>query len=1206
MHTGAQQRYYDVLRREDHRRPPAAASVGGSNNGSTLVSASCLASTTSKRDGAQRIDADGSACTSADASAHLWDPIEQLRLDATTVVALRELVCDHRGLTALHPNFTRFEQLDSLVLNHNTLRTLHNLLPPSHLSVSPSPVLPSSSSVSNTAANAGNSRKTASKASLYYGCRRLTHLHANHNELCDVSRDTDIPRLLLLEHLSLAHNRLTDLDAVLRPLRRLRHLRYLDLRGNPLVDEPSYRQRCVAALPQVEVLDGLTITEEERRASASVGSFSQSRLPSNAATASSEEEKDGDSASDGGGVAILPSAGTQARKKATSKSRFGKSTIAHDLDVKYAAHERQQQREQAAAIEARVAAERQKKETWEAFHAVWVLSQPGMPLSEDGWRATMAAAGAAAQASPAPSSSGTTTTIAAGVGDAAPSASTAACTNAASRPPRKSPSSSAAAAAASSAGPATRLRTPVSVRSFQPPQAAGSRPEATGSLSVSAAAAAAAAAATVQSVDVPRDRLLPPIPSQPQPLSEAQNDQHDSPYFRTIRGKGKANLEDFSTTLSTATRDPSPERFAALQQALQASADVLRAMHAHSSNTAADAACRTTSLMSSPTGATAAFAAEFRKFGRSSLAPASAASSLSPLAAGKASAATCPVELAALCTIQQNKYALIPPPWEREEEREEGGGNAVSNTQRGTATMTHLRSLGGVEKKTVVQEAIVEVLVLLHQLFSAEELQLLEMEYGRAELLRLLPLPEWSATTTAAAAAEDTTSPLDTLNEARQAMLLLLRPGTAAATSSGAGTGSGGASANNSGGGGGRRLVSEERKKAAGAGGRGGGGTQSGAFATSSTISGFLGSSGGSNTNGLTASEMAAAAMTAARAVLPTEPELVWDLFEQPFIAAPAAALATAASSSSRGAVLAQGKSGEAAVNPANSCSSSSSSSSSSSGAAATGAASSAAAIINTTSTTATDEVTLRDAEAVQQLVRPIGPYEGRVLSSVLKLLKPAPVLDAEELCESLRHSHEVVQRAAVTVVSRAKGATAQAGSEAEASENKKGRAARGNAVATAHHGCGHEQAGLKSLSPAMTPQLSLVTVLTALLFHPGFVRARLEHWEQELVRMTMAATAAAPTATTPQVAKGDSRVGSGGVSGTKGNVAPSPVAGIPQQPITPLFRLFHRVQDLKSHVARVEHAAAAKEVGAVTEGSSGEARPCCVVQPSQVLIAYQ
>ena len=609
--------------------------------------------------------------------------------------------------------------------------------------------------------------------------------------------------------------------------------------------------------------------------------------------------------------------------------------------------------------------------------------------------------------------------------------------------------------------------------------------------------------------------------------------------------------------------------------------------------------------MSSPTGANAAFAAEFRKFGRSSLAPASAASSLSPLAAGKASAATCPVELAALCTIQQNKYALIPPPWEREEEREEGGGNAVSNTQRGTATMTHLRSLGGVEKKTVVQEAIVEVLVLLHQLFSAEELQLLEMEYGRAELLRLLPLPEWSATTTAAAAAEDTTSPLDTLNEARQAMLLLLRPGTAAATSSGAGTGSGGASANNSGGGGGRRLVSEERKKAAGAGGRGGGGTQSGAFATSSTISGFSGSSGGSNTNGLTASEMAAAAMTAARAVLPTEPELVWDLFEQPFIAAPAAALATAASSSSRGAVLAQGKSGEAAVNPANSCSSSSSSSSSS-GAAATGAASSAAAIINTTSTTATDEVTLRDAEAVQQLVRPIGPYEGRVLSSVLKLLKPAPVLDAEELCESLRHSHEVVQRAAVTVVSRAKGTTAQAGSEAEASENKKGRAARGNAVATAHHGCGHEQAGLKSLSPAMTPQLSLVTVLTALLFHPGFVRARLEHWEQELVRMTMAATAAAPTATTPQVAKGDSRVGSGGVSGTKGNVAPSPVAGIPQQPITPLFRLFHRVQDLKSHVARVEHAAAAKEVGAVTEGSSGEARPCCVVQPSQVLIAYQ
>ncbi|KPI90028.1 hypothetical protein ABL78_0888 [Leptomonas seymouri] len=1121
MRTRVQQRYYDVLRREDRRKQPEGSMKGVGGDSGTL-SISHIAS--HKHAGSQRTEASRAAYSSSSPSP-LWDPIEQLNLDATTVVAMRELACDHRNLTALHPHFVRFEQLDSLVLSHNALRTLHNLLPPSHLSDSSS----ASPFTSSTAT------ATAATASLYSGCRRLTRLHANHNELRDVAHETDIPRLLLLEHLSLAHNELTDLDCIMQPLRRLRHLRYLDLRGNPIVDEPSYRQRCIVALPQVEVLDGLTVTQDERRdaiSSTATADFLKNRLYG-ALTATSRDEDS------------LPSPDAKWGEKSSTR-RFAKSAAAQDLDAKYAAHRQQQQYAKAAAIEARVAAERQKEETWRAFHAIWSLSQSGMPLSEEGWRATMAAVVAGAQAQPALNNGG------AGAGG----------DGAASRPGRKPPSQQQQQSTSSSlpGGLAARPRTPISTR--PPQQPPGSTPQSTGTT-----------CAVVKRVEVPRDRLLPPITSQHQPSDPKNGAQHDSPYFRVVRGTGEDMAENFSKALSNVPQEPSPVRLASIQQALQASTKIVRAMNSTERSDAADATCRPSQAPSSGSGAVDA-----PKPGGGS--PPSSSSTTPSPHAGAGHTATLSVDVDSLRAIQSSKHAFIPPPWEH------GEAASQKELREGVGIGAPPSSIGFVRQRTIIQEALVEVLVLLHQLFSAEELQLLETEYGKAELLRLLPLPEWSVAWDSAA--EDTTSPVDTLLAAKQEMLQQLRPGAGAAAAGSSGV-SGGSSS--------RRLAAEDRKKAAGAAGR-----SSGAQGNAFVATGFAATApmGGA----LTAGEMAAVAMAAARASLSTEPEHLWNLFLRPFVAGVAP----------RASHLSQGRSNELSGGAAGN----------SSGNNAGGANAAAAMHSSTASGVFADEVTLQDPEVVQQLVRPVGLNDSRVLGSFLMLLKPPPPISKEELCDSVRHFHSVVPHVAAATVNASSSAASETGRgggamlkskrealvppvvEAEGNEGRR-RAGKGNPN-------GHEQTGLKqhpSLSQA--PQLSLVSILTALAFHPAFVRARLQHWEQELVRMTMAAAAAAPTTTTTtaQVAKVESQVGSGAASGAKAGSAPATgaaainAAGVTAPPVTPLSRLFHRVQELKSYAARVEKAAAAA-LRPNVKGSSGEPSHVPLVTPAQVLMAFQ
>ena len=70
---------------------------------------------------------------------------------------------------------------------------------------------------------------------------------------------------LFLEKLTLFGNRITDLDAALDVLKRLRHLEELDLQGNPCAEEPNYRIRVLATLPSLHVFDRHVVTDLERR-----------------------------------------------------------------------------------------------------------------------------------------------------------------------------------------------------------------------------------------------------------------------------------------------------------------------------------------------------------------------------------------------------------------------------------------------------------------------------------------------------------------------------------------------------------------------------------------------------------------------------------------------------------------------------------------------------------------------------------------------------------------------------------------------------------------------------------------------------------------------------------------------------------------------------------------------------------------------------
>jgi hypothetical protein len=91
-------------------------------------------------------------------------------------------------------------------------------------------------------------------------CRSLKALDVSRNTLVTIE---GVEILWRLEILNVASNRLSDLGELLR-LRGLEALQTVDLRGNPLTHQESYRLFAIKYLPRVRRLDGYDITAEER------------------------------------------------------------------------------------------------------------------------------------------------------------------------------------------------------------------------------------------------------------------------------------------------------------------------------------------------------------------------------------------------------------------------------------------------------------------------------------------------------------------------------------------------------------------------------------------------------------------------------------------------------------------------------------------------------------------------------------------------------------------------------------------------------------------------------------------------------------------------------------------------------------------------------------------------------------------------------
>ncbi|AIN99040.1 hypothetical protein LPMP_251770 [Leishmania panamensis] len=1010
---------------------------------------------------------------------------------------------------------------------------------------------------------------------LHRGCRRLTHLHVAYNHIRDIASDTDISRLSLLEHLSLAHNQLTDLDKVLRALKRLRRLHFLDLRGNPVTGETRYRERCVVALPQVEVLDCQSVTPKEREAAAAPARWHQR---------THEEDHPCSTAAGTATTASRMRPHTSpicVNAVKTAGDLFAKSLTTRDLERNYVAHLRRQRQAQEAAAQRTSDAWRQQEETWESFHAVWTLSQPGMPLSADGWQRVQIAAAASSDSAEGDGERSETQSSLFSTPNLRLPASRSAGASAVTSPlhaarkqataPSVSPVTTTTTAAATpthvSGGSGTvvlsvTIDVPLDRPLFPSSSETAVTPESSSPQAAAAAAAAASTKSDPLSLVATATPLLPSL--------------YDSAYFRTLRGGSATSRTDTVPLLPAGTsppavssllpvEGPSSDRLATLQRTLQASAHVVRVAAARQSplGTLKKPAAAATAMASS---------SERALSGRRNVAPSS-----SPLTA--AIATSVPVELSTLRTIQETKYAVIPPPWEGASEHA-----AVSPGTTGALKATP-HCIGVISAATTHQEALTEILVLLHDVYSLNELQMLEGEYGGAELLRLLPLREWSVR----GADNGTGEARSTTVAAKQAMSSLSRPGN---------PGSGG-------GGSGRGPASQhDRKRFAAAKGivhRGSAGAGSAGAAAAR----------GGNADAAGGVPTATAAVAAARAALPSDPQQVWQLLTGPYI------VAGTAGGESPGAAVTLGKSSGSATNSASPAEATSRSNAEVGPNASSGATAATAPLTS-----------LQDPEVVRHLVRPIGPYASHVLGPLLTLLR-APVAEenVQPMCDALAAHHTVDERVVVAAamaapISRSTTAEPQPRSVSAGPRSKKElvlvtedsgsaqvkskRPARGaaltsfpDAVASASRSPvpsamdpqtrTSTKAAQVLLQQSVPPQLTLTAVLTSLLFSPAFVRSRVAYLEEKLTRL-VSATAATSVITAADHA--DQKSGLTFADRTshsgKGNGA-----------ATTLARLFHRVQAVKMHAARIEAALA------VAGPSSRMNDTSLLLDPTQVLTTY-
>ncbi|KXZ45792.1 hypothetical protein GPECTOR_50g586 [Gonium pectorale] len=136
-----------------------------------------------------------------------------------------ELYLGNKGIEKLR-GFEPFLNLESLWLNGNKLKKLNNL-----------------------------------------ECnKRLKALYAQDNQICTLKGSLQCFKFL--ETLDLSNNLLRDLDKQLGVLERFKFIKELNLKGNPLCEEPDYRLIAIHRMPGLQVLDQHVITALERRKAA--------------------------------------------------------------------------------------------------------------------------------------------------------------------------------------------------------------------------------------------------------------------------------------------------------------------------------------------------------------------------------------------------------------------------------------------------------------------------------------------------------------------------------------------------------------------------------------------------------------------------------------------------------------------------------------------------------------------------------------------------------------------------------------------------------------------------------------------------------------------------------------------------------------------------------------------------------------------------
>ncbi|GIL59679.1 hypothetical protein Vafri_14415 [Volvox africanus] len=98
--------------------------------------------------------------------------------------------------------------------------------------------------------------------------KRLKSLYAHDNQICTLKGSLTIFKFL--EMLDLSNNQLRDLEKQIKVLEKFKFLQELNLKGNPMCEEPDYRLIVIHRMPGLKVLDQHAISPLERRKAAGV------------------------------------------------------------------------------------------------------------------------------------------------------------------------------------------------------------------------------------------------------------------------------------------------------------------------------------------------------------------------------------------------------------------------------------------------------------------------------------------------------------------------------------------------------------------------------------------------------------------------------------------------------------------------------------------------------------------------------------------------------------------------------------------------------------------------------------------------------------------------------------------------------------------------------------------------------------------------